>query len=197
MIIGKLREELRDVNEKILRSRSVESPTMEVLRRFAANQLYIVPHDLKALSAFMVKAGDQLEYEFAKRLIDGDYNAYRALLKLADELKVSFSYGALSPAAVAYTHFLSWLSLHGTMGDLAVAASVNLPVWGENCRRLSQWARSVGVGNTEFMDMFAGPYEELESIAESIASKYLDWDKYRFVAKAIQYYELMFWDALA
>ncbi|MDM7274771.1 MAG: TenA family transcriptional regulator [Thermoprotei archaeon] len=197
MIIEKLREELRDVNEKILSSRSVTSPTMDVLRGFVANQLYIVPHDLKALSVFMVKARDSLEYEFVKMLIDGDYNAYKALLELAGELKVSFSYDALSPAAVAYTHFLSWLSLHGTMGDLAVAASVNLPVWGENCGKLSVWARSVGVRNTMFMDMFSGPYTELESMAEKIAERYSDWGRYRFIAKAIQYYELMFWEALA
>ncbi len=197
MIIERLREELREVNEKILNSRSIKSPTMEVLRGFIANQLYIVPHDLKALSTFMVKAGDLLEYEFVKNLIEGDYNAYRALLKLADELKVSFNYDALSPAAVAYTHFLSWLSLHGTMGDLAVAAAVNLPVWGENCGKLSAWARSVGVRNTDFMDFFSGPYTELEVMAERIAEKYLDWSKYRFISRAIQYYELMFWDSLA
>jgi len=50
------------------------------------------------------------------------------LLKLAEELRVEFRWRDVDSAAVAYTHFLSWLALHGTLGDLAVALVVNLPV---------------------------------------------------------------------
>ncbi|MEM2349187.1 MAG: hypothetical protein QXG64_05770 [Acidilobaceae archaeon] len=196
MIIKRLREEVSDINERILRAKSVTSPSMSVLRDFILNQLYIVPHDLKALSISMVKARDLLEYRFIKYLIDGDYNAYNALLKLAEELKVLFSYESLKPAAVSYTHFISWLSLHGNTGDLAIATAVNLPVWGANCLKLAKWAKENRVRNTEFMELFAGPYDEFESLAEEIASKYLDWDRYRFIAKTIQYYELMFWESI-
>jgi hypothetical protein len=35
------------------------------------------------------------------------------------------------------------------------------------------------------MEMLSGPYDELESLAEEIASKYEDMDRYRFVAKTI------------
>jgi len=195
-VIGKLRGELEEVNRRILGAPSANNPNMDVLRRFVVNQLYIVPHDLKALSVFMVKASDELEYRFVKTLIDGDYEAYKALRELAGELGIEFSYESLNPAAVAYTHFLSWLSLHGSIGDLAVAAAVNLPVWGENCVKLAKWARSVGVRNVRFMEMFAGPYEELERVAEEIASRYLNWSRYRFVARAIQYYELLFWESI-
>ena len=71
--------------------------------------------------------------------------------------------------AIAYTHFISWLALNGTPGDLAVAAAVNLPVWGANCSKLAMYAESVGVKSTRFMEMFSGPYDELESLAEDIA----------------------------
>jgi thiaminase len=93
-----------------------------------ANQLYIVPHDLKALSAAMAKAREPDEYKFVKTLIDGDYAALEALRELAEELGVEFRWESVDPAAVAYTHFLSWLAMHGTVGDLAVAMTVNLPV---------------------------------------------------------------------
>ena len=87
--------------------------------------------------------------------------------------------------------------MHGTVGDLAVAMTVNLPVWGRNCAALAEWARRSGVKNTKFMEMFAGPYDELEALAEPIAKRYLDWSKCRFVARAIQRYELEFWRAVS
>jgi hypothetical protein len=82
-------------------------------------------------------------------------------------------------------------------GDLAVAMTVNLPVWGRNCAALAEWARRNGVKNTKFMDLFAGPYDELEVLAEPISERYLDWGRYRFVARAIQRYELEFWRAVS
>jgi len=79
------------------------------------------------------------------------------------------------------------------MGDLAIAMTVNLPVWGENCLALARWARQNGVKNLGFLELFAGPYDQFERTAETIAERYLDWDRYRFVARAIQRYELEFW----
>jgi hypothetical protein len=46
------------------------------------------------------------------------------------------------------------------------------------------------------MEMFSGSYDELESLAEEIASRYEDMDKYRFTARTIQRYELLFWEAM-
>jgi thiaminase len=191
-----LRGELEEVNKRILSAPSITNPNLNVLRRFVLNQLYIVPHDLRALSTFMVKARDDVELRFVKMLVDGDYEAYRALLELAGELNLRFSYRELNPQAIAYTHFISWLALNGTLGDLAVAAAVNLPVWGANCSKLATYAKSVGVKSTKFMEMFSGPYDELESLAEEIASKYEDMDRYRFIARTIQHYELLFWEAI-
>ncbi|MEZ0290844.1 MAG: TenA family transcriptional regulator [Sulfolobales archaeon] len=196
MIIERLRVELKDLNEKILNAKSVTNPNTDVLRNFVINQLYIVPNDLSALSIAMSRARDSLERRFVKYLIDGDYNALESLYRLAEELKIEFSWDRVNPAAVAYTHFLSWLALNGSTGDLAVALIINLPVWGANCLRLAEWAKSAGVKNTQFLELFAGPYEELERLAEEIALRYLDWSRYRFIARAIQYYEYMFWDSI-
>ena len=87
--------------------------------------------------------------------------------------------------------------MRGTVGDLAVAMTVNLPVWGRNCAALAEWALRNGVKNTKFMDLFAGPYDELVALAEPIAGRYLDWDRCRFVARAIQRYELEFCRAVS
>ena len=189
-IIKKLREELKDLNDKIVRHPSIQKPSKEVLVKFVENQLYIIPHDLKALSHALSKASVIDEIEFFKILVDGDYEALKALNMLADELGVKLDYAKLSVKAVSYTHYLSWLALNGSPGDVAVALTVNLPVWGENVKKLGEHARSLNIRSTKLFNLFSGPFEPLEERAEKIAERYLDWERYRFISKAIQQYEL-------
>jgi len=103
-VIETLRRELEPLNREIAEALR---PSREALLSFVANQLYIVPHDLKALSAAMAKAKERDEYRFVKTLIDGDFAALGALRELAEELGVEFRWESVDPAAVAYTHFLS------------------------------------------------------------------------------------------
>ena len=195
-VIKKLREELRDLNAKILSTPSLERPSREVLNRFVENQLYIIPHDLKALSHILSRTTQMDEVEFFKSLVDGDYEALKALHQLAEELNTRLDYAKLSVKAVSYTHFLSWLALNGSPGDAAVALVVNLPVWGENVKRLGENAASLNIRSRRLFELFSGPFETLEEKAEKIAERYLDWSRYRFIAKTIQQYELEFWNSL-
>lgn len=195
-VIKKLREELRDLNTKILSTPSLERPSTEVLNRFVENQLYIIPHDLKALSHILSRTTQMDEVEFFKSLVDGDYEALKALHQLAEELNTRLDYAKLSVKAVSYTHFLSWLALNGSPGDAAVALVVNLPVWGENVKRLGENAASLNIRSRRLFELFSGPFETLEEKAEKIAERYLDWSRYRFIAKTIQQYELEFWNSL-
>jgi len=195
-IIGNLREELKDLNQKILTHPSLQKPSREVLNRFVENQLYIIPHDLKALSHVLSRTIALDEVEFFKMLVDGDYEALKALHDLAYELNIKLDYSRLSLKAVSYTHFLSWLALNGSPGDVAVALTVNLPVWGENVKKLGEHARILNIKSTKIFDLFSGPFGILEEKAEKISERYLDWGRYRFIAKTIQQYELDFWDSL-
>jgi hypothetical protein len=195
-VFGRLREELKDLNLKILSHPSLERPSWEVLNRFVVNQLYIIPHDLKALSHILSRTITMNEVEFFKALVDGDYEALKALHQLAEELNTGLDYAKLSVRAVSYTHFLSWLALNGSPGDAAVALTVNLPVWGENVRRLGENAASLNIRSRRIFELFSGPFETLEEKAEKIAERYLDWNRYRFIAKTIQQYELDFWNSL-
>jgi hypothetical protein len=103
-IIETIRRELEPLNKEI---EAALKPSRETLTRFVQNQLYIVPHDLKALSISMIKTSKVDEYRFIKILVDGDWEAYKALIELAEELNIKFSWDSLDPSAVAYTHFLS------------------------------------------------------------------------------------------
>lgn len=195
-IIENLREELKDLNQKILNHPSLKKPSREVLRRFVENQLYIIPHDFKALSHVLSKTITLDEVEFFKMLVDGDYEALKALNDLAEELNIKLDYSKLSVKGVSYTHFLSWLALNGSPGDVAVALTVNLPAWGENVKKLGEHARTLNIKSTKLFELFSGPFDILEEKAEKISQRYLDWKRYRFIVKTIQQYELDFWDSL-
>lgn len=197
-IILKLREELKPLNVEILGHRAVTSPNAETVRSFVLNQMYIVPHDLKALSVLLSRASEDSEIRFFKTLVDGDFAGYNALKTLADELKVNFELSRVSLSGAGYTHFLSWLALHASLGEASVALLVNLPVWGANLQKLKAWAVSSGmVKNTEFFRLFEGPFDALEDQAGPTLKRHLNWERYRFVAAAIQHYELDFWNAVA
>ncbi|MCL7383030.1 MAG: TenA family transcriptional regulator [Thaumarchaeota archaeon] len=195
-IIKNLRRELEDLNQKILGHPSLQKPSREVLNRFVENQLYIIPHDLKALSHVLSRTITLDEVEFFKMLVDGDYEALKALYDLAHELNIKLHYSRLSLKAVSYAYFLSWLALNGSPGDVAVALTVNLPVWGENVKKLGEHARILNIKSTKIFNLFSGPFDILEEKAEKISERYLDWERYRFIAKTIQQYELDFWDSL-
>ncbi|PUA31677.1 MAG: hypothetical protein B9J98_05665 [Candidatus Terraquivivens tikiterensis] len=73
---------------------------------------------------------------------------------------------------------------------------VNLPVWGENVKRLGNFAKSLNIKSVKLFELFSGPFEALEREAERIADRYRNLERYRFVARTIQQYELDFWDGL-
>jgi len=201
-ILARLREELRQTNEYILNHPLVLEAergklSINILKALVINQLYIVPHDLKALSFILSRSRYPDEIEFFKILVDGDYRALHALRKLAEELNVTLDLERIVPEAVTYTHYLSWLALNASLGEAAVAMIVNLPVWGSNTARLARALRNIyDVKAVNFFELFSGPYEELEKMSYPIIERYLDMERYRFVVRMIQTYERMFWDGI-
>ncbi|MET1102239.1 MAG: TenA family transcriptional regulator [Pyrodictiaceae archaeon] len=202
-VIEELRRILEPLNKEIL-----EHPVLvlaeegrlprESIRRFVVNQLYIVPHDMRSLARLLSRSRAIDEIEFFKQALDGDYKALHALRRLAGELGIDpDNPGEPDPDATAYTHYLAWLSSYASLGEAAVALIVNLPVWGANATRLGRALRErYGITETEFFELFSGPYDGLERAAEPIIERYLDMKAYRIVAKTIQHYEKKFWDAL-
>ncbi len=202
-IIERLREEIKKQNEEILNHPFINdalkgSLPLEKIKLFVRNQLYIVFHDMKSLAHLISRSRTVDETEFFSILYSGDREAFNALLDLAEELGIqTVSFEELDPGAVVYTHYLSWLSLHASLGEAAIALIINLPVWGSNTKKLSVALREkYGISRTEFLDMFAGPYDELERKSYPVIERYYDLEKYRTVTKFIQYYEKMFWDRI-
>lgn len=202
-IVSSLRKELEPLNAKILEHPYLKDAERGVLPRgkvekFVINQLYIIPYDLRSLGHLLSRASRKDEVELFKAAVDGDYVAMNELLKLAGELGIGLDriYEA-DPEAVAYTHYLAWLANYATPGQAAIALVVNLPVWGEAVGRLGRALKEkYGVKEVGLFELFAKDYASFERMAHPIIERYEDIEGYRLVARMIQYYEKMFWDAI-
>lgn len=194
-MLHEIREKLKEINERILNHSFIKMAyegklTERQIREFFNQQWYIVNHDVRSLAIMVSRSTSEEELDFFVSAMEGDYNALK-LLK--DQVKPPV---IPNPQSVAYTHFLSWLALYANAGEQALALVINLPIWAQNCKRLSEaLKKNYGFNNTEFLDSFASmDFTVLDNKAEKIISKYKG--RYEEIAKLIQAYELMFWDSL-
>lgn len=202
-----VRRSLKDLedgvlNHTILRDAEVGRLTMDHIKRFTINQWYIVNHDLRSLAVMLSRSRDLEELEYFKEAVDVDYKALKALANLLEELGIRATNPAemsIFPAAVAYTHYISWLAHYASIGVIAFAFAVNFPVWGEASTRFGDSiGRIYGLKNLGFFQVFRPPYERFIERSLSIASKYYPEEKPAMVtaARNIQAYEKMFWDSI-
>jgi len=204
-ILSEIRENLKKLNEEILNHPYIRDAEAGTLNRdkvisFVTNQAYIVYHDARNLAIMLSKVRYSDEVEFFKTVLDGDLSALKELDKLCTELDAEcWSFRKVNPAAASYTHYLAWLALYANPGESALALTINLPVWGSNVRRLLNAFRSkYGLRNLGFLELFARDYSFLEKLAAPIIERYyvVSKERYYVIARMIQAYEKMFWDAI-
>jgi len=204
-ILNEIREKLKKLNEEILEHPYVKDAEAGTLNRdkivsFITNQAYIVYHDARSLAVMLSRVKHDDEIKFFRTILDGDLNAIKELETLCNELDVDcWSFRNVTPGAASYTHYLAWLALYANPGESALALTVNLPVWGSNVKRLLNAFRSkYGLRNLGFLELFARDYSFLEKLAAPIIERYYMTSKERYyvIARMIQAYEKMFWDAI-
>ncbi|MEM4971798.1 MAG: TenA family transcriptional regulator, partial [Sulfolobales archaeon] len=134
--------------------------------------------------------------------VDVDYRALQGLADLLRELGVELRRPSeidVSPYAIAYTHYISWLASYASIGVIAFAFAINFPAWGEASTKFGDALRNrYGYKSLGFFQVFRPPYEPFIERSLSIASKYYprDRDAMRQAATIIQHYEKMFWDSI-
>lgn len=201
-----LREELRELNRRVeehpfLTKAEKGILPKEKLKLFVENQYYVVYHDLRSLALMVSRASNPDEAEYFSKLQQGGLMAFQQLVKLGDELEVSFkglSGLRILPAAVSSTHYLAWLGLYAGAAEQVTALTVNLPVWGRACGRLA--SGMVKNYNIKFtgLDAFTHPPAWVEEEGVRIIGRYLPdaEERARLAARMIESYELSFWDAV-
>ncbi|MCX8176311.1 MAG: TenA family transcriptional regulator [Candidatus Bathyarchaeota archaeon] len=204
-LLKSIREELKPLNREILNHPFINEVVggvlpLQAIQEFVKQQYYIVYHDVRSIAYMVSKTKTLDELDFFTKLYYGDYQAIHNLLKMAENVGLKVATLELVkpiPEAVAYTHYLTWLAHYANPGEQAFALIVNLPVWGENCLKLSKALKAnYDIRETSFLDSFAGPYEMLEEEALRIMKPYIAEERFRNVALTIQRYEYIFWDGL-
>lgn len=202
-----VRESLRSIENEIVNHPFVRDSIegrlgVDAIKRFAVNQWYIVNHDLRSLAIMLSRASDMDELLYFRDAIDVDYKALQGLADLLKELGVELrrpSEMDVSPYAVAYTHYISWLASYASIGVIAFAFAVNFPAWGEASTKLGDALKNrYGYRSLGFFQVFRPPYEPFIERSLAIAPKYYPRDReaMRQAAIKIQRYEKMFWDSI-
>ncbi|ACP34574.1 transcriptional activator, TenA family [Sulfolobus islandicus Y.G.57.14] len=200
-ILEQIRKELEGLNGQIINHPLLKEKVLrkEVVNSFVINQWYIVNHDLRSLAIGLSKSTNMEELDIFKILVDGDYAALKELVKLMNELGIEVKDPLLynvSPQAISYTHYLSWLANYAKPSEFLFAGIVNLPVWANVVTRFGDMIKErFGIRETGFFDAFRGSYKELEDRIVKLVEDY-QVDRLRRIAYTIQYYEKSFWDSI-
>ncbi|WP_338602188.1 TenA family transcriptional regulator [Sulfolobus tengchongensis] len=203
-ILEQIREELKELNSQVINHPLLKTAEEGKLKRivivnFTINQWYIVNHDLRSISIGLSRSSSLEELDAFKILLDGDYNALKELVKLMKELGIEVKdplFYNVSPQAVSYTHYLSWLANYVKPAEFLFAGIVNLPVWARVVTRFGDILREkYGIKETGFFDSFKGSYTDLEKkIIELNSNSQIE--RLRTISYAIQHYEKAFWDTI-
>jgi len=187
------------MNHPILKAAEEGKLNRNVINSFVINQWYIVNHDLRSLAIGLSRSNTIEELEIFKSLLDGDYNALMELIKLMRELRIEIrdplTYN-ISPQAVSYTHYLSWLANYAKPSEFLFAGIVNPPVWGYVVTKFGEYLRkNYGIKELGFFEIFKGPYTELENKIVKLVEN-IPIERLRTISFTIQYYEKAFWDSI-
>jgi len=206
-LLADVRKELEPLSSSVLNSRFLLRAergelTVEDLRSFVENLLYMVTHDAKSYALMATRATYPEESAYFEDLARGELEALRALEELAEELglaKGPVHSLKVIPHVVNYTHFLAFLAAHGNPGEQAFALIVDFPVWSAACARLLKAVRErYGLRRTRFLELFSSVPSEVEERGLQICERYVaeHAESMRFFARLIESYELSFWQGL-
>lgn len=125
--------------------------TRENLKVFVCEQYNIVLNDKRNFALVAQRTSKSLYAGLFKDCLSFESSALTNLSLLENELDLdNIQLKSYKPLAgcQAYTNNLSRICLHGTNAELLVAILTDLPVWGENCKRIST-ALKTSYGFTE------------------------------------------------
>jgi thiaminase len=179
----------------------------EDLKVFVCEQYHIISNDKRnfELAASRASNSSSKSVSLFQDCISFESSALGDLDFLANELGVTTtnlkSYEPLA-GCQAYTNYLTRLCSYGSDAEILIALLIDLPVWGMNCKRVSNALRNK-YGFTEescrFLDRFSAPLQEefLKKSTEVIGSgSPIFLREMEKAARLILDYELMFWDSL-
>jgi len=198
-----IRKDLAGINQQILNHPILKVAEEGKLRRktieaIVVNEWYIVNHDVRSIAIGFSRSSLN-ELDLFKAFLDGDYKALKELEKLMKELNLEIKDPLLcniSPQAVSYTHYLSWLANYVEPSEFLFALIVNVPVWANVVTKIGDLLKEkYWIKETGFFDSFKGSYEELEKRISSLVNE-RQIERLKTISFTIQAYEKAFWDEM-
>jgi len=209
--IDSIRTELQPLHHRIISHRYVAAlenakVPRESLVVFALQQYHIIASDLRSIALLLARHGNLPSRPYLLNILQGENNAFEALIKFAQALGISGDALRGSepvPAAFAYSAFLAWLGMYGSDAEMAGALSLNFAAWGTNCGRISA-ALKAGYGLkpdvVAFFDLFANlppAGDAAIGVIQGGLDRGVPAAAVARAARMLQGYELMYWDAMA
>lgn len=199
--IEKLRHELKDINDKILKHPFITEAvqgnlSLDKIKLFVENQFYIASNDSKAL-AIMYSRAEYPDNEFFLKLLVSHQKALERLRDLINYFKIDLREIKVNARIVSYTHFFFNLAFLGSLQEQIVAILINFPIFIEAINKLGKALKeNYQIQEVSFFQE-AKWDRELEYLALKILEKYnLQDEKIKRTARLIQEYELEYWDSL-
>ena len=210
-LVGQIRSELEDLDEKIRRHRYLDALEAgliqgDALRAFAGQQYHIITSDVRSVALSVSRHGTLASRTFLMNVLQGELAASDVLLSFATALGMSgddLEACEPLPEAHAYCAFVAWLAIYGSDAELAGGFLVNFAAWGANCGRMAkalQEKYGLAAPDVAFFKLFASmrPFEEEAlGVIQGGLDRGIPARLIHRAARMLQGYELMYWDALA
>jgi hypothetical protein len=210
-LIETIRTELQPLHHKIISHRYVAAlentkVSRESLAVFALQQYHIIASDLRSIALLLARHGNLPSRPYLLNILQGENNAFEALIKFAQALGISDE--ALQgsepiPAAFVYSAFLAWLGMYGSDAEMAGALSLNFAAWGANCGRISAVLKAkygLKPDAVTFFDLFANlppAGDAAAAVIQGGLNRGVSAAAIARAARMLQGYELMYWDGMA
>ena len=177
------------------------------LRWLAGEQYWILRSDQRSFAALAARFPDPPAGEMFLSLSGGEIQAQRLLTAYGDAVGADEEYLRRyepRPLAQAYPSFVAWSAINGTLSGITLAMLANLGVWGAYCARAGD-ALVNRYDLTEdavaFFRFFSKTPPGFEDQATAAIQAGLDAGEdpamALHLARAMQEYEMAFWNALA
>jgi Putative transcription activator len=177
------------------------------LRWLAGEQHWILRSDQRSFAALAARFPDPPAGEMFLSLSGGEIQAQRLLTAYGEAVGADEEYLRRyepRPMAQAYPAFVAWSAINGTLSGITLAMLANLGVWGAYCARAGDALVNrydLAEDAVAFFRFFSKTPPGFEEQATAAIQAGLDAGEDPAMAlrmaRAMQTYEMAFWDALA
>src|SRR6476469_10398693 len=182
-----------------LEKKQIRKDKLEI---FVCEQFHIIANDKRNFAFMISKTSNDAASKLFIDCLNAELKALENLMVFAEAMDINEimmeSYEPLS-GCQSYTNYLTKLAVYGSDAEILAALLVDLPVWGNNCGKMS-YIMQENYGFTrkscKFLDNFAIPLAEdvisksKELIMSSINDSPLNVKKIRIATRMIIDYEL-------